>query len=247
MSSRMRQQRQEVIEYLDAVEAFDALPNVPLDSGDIENAYQRALGPATVGSTGKQGVLAVWRSVFAPLDQSDDFGRVFQFRHRVDILEDVLINRGASGTGISRDEWAEMIAATLTAQFQPTVARSPLIVDKDGVGDSFGGVEDESGEVKEFPTKYVVFTCTGTLLAATQSFIEKPVIDAGDPGAIVMTSATPGAAIFYTIDGTKPRPGKTLDTAPFAASGVTIKARAYLIGYLQPGSTDRDSITTATV
>jgi Chitobiase/beta-hexosaminidase C-terminal domain len=61
-------------------------------------------------------------------------------------------------------------------------------------------------------------------------------IDAGNLAAIVLAQTTPapGAAIFYTLDGTAaaPRnPAAHLYLAPFnAASGTTVRARAWLPG-----------------
>lgn len=68
------------------------------------------------------------------------------------------------------------------------------------------------------------------------------ILGAGSPptvavlgGGIILSSATPGAAIFYTLDGTAPiprNPAAVLYTAPFsAASGATLRARAWLAGF----------------
>jgi hypothetical protein len=61
-------------------------------------------------------------------------------------------------------------------------------------------------------------------------------IDASDLGAIALAEATAGAALFYTIDSSYPHPrnpAAQLFLAPFAApSGTTLRARAWLPGYL---------------
>jgi hypothetical protein len=64
--------------------------------------------------------------------------------------------------------------------------------------------------------------------------IETVVAVNSPPGTITLTCARPGAAIFYTTDGTMPSPRNgTLYTAPFAlGSGITLRARAFLAGYL---------------
>lgn len=237
MSSVMRQQRQELMEFIASLPIFDYLTIIQEDSDDVENEYERSLGPEQVNASGKQGILATFRTVFAPVDGgTDDVARVRKYIHTVRVLENVLINRSAvSGTLITYEEWIEMLDANITGIFVPTQASSPLITEP-------GGVRVVANE--DYPGKEITFACTGGIRAPEMPTVEKPVIDAGDPGAITMTSATPGAAIFYTTDGSKPRPGKTLYTGPFAASGVTIRARAYLIGHLQPGLRDRDSITT---
>ena len=55
-----------------------------------------------------------------------------------------------------------------------------------------------------------------------------------NPGAATLTCATPGAAVFYTIDGTRPAPrnGALALGALALLPGDTVKARAWLAGYL---------------
>jgi hypothetical protein len=56
------------------------------------------------------------------------------------------------------------------------------------------------------------------------------------PQTVAITSDQPGAAIYYTLDGSQPAPrdpSAHLYTAPFVVSSpVTIRARAWLAGYL---------------
>lgn len=76
------------------------------------------------------------------------------------------------------------------------------------------------------------FTTKGGFIGALPA-VTTPVITPG--ASIVMGCATGGAAIFYTLDGSNPQPRSgTLYTASFAAplAGITIKARAFLAGYL---------------
>jgi hypothetical protein len=63
-----------------------------------------------------------------------------------------------------------------------------------------------------------------------------PVVQASD-SILTLTTATTGAAIYYTLDGSYPTPATgTLYTAPFAApeTGTTVRAAAYKEG-LNPG------------
>lgn len=61
-------------------------------------------------------------------------------------------------------------------------------------------------------------------------------------GSISITCTTGGAAIFYTTDGTNPMPRSgTLYSAPFIPGAVTVRARAWLAGYL---ASDLTSLTT---
>ncbi|MDE2102205.1 MAG: chitobiase/beta-hexosaminidase C-terminal domain-containing protein [Patescibacteria group bacterium] len=51
-------------------------------------------------------------------------------------------------------------------------------------------------------------------------------------GNVTLACAQPGAAIFYRTDGALPTTSDTLYTAPFAAAGVLVTARAWLQGFL---------------
>jgi hypothetical protein len=61
-------------------------------------------------------------------------------------------------------------------------------------------------------------------------------IDPSDLSAVALAQVTPGAAIFYTLDGSAPiprNPAASLFLAPFmTTSGTTLRARAWLAGYL---------------
>jgi len=51
-------------------------------------------------------------------------------------------------------------------------------------------------------------------------------------GHVTLACAQPGAAIFYTLDGTPPNTSSSVYTTPVAASGVVVNARAWLAGFL---------------
>jgi hypothetical protein len=85
----------------------------------------------------------------------------------------------------------------------------------------------------------VTYDTTASTKAGTRLEIprlDELTIDASDLDAIALTNPAPGAAIFYTTNGTAaaPRnPAASLYLATFnAASGVTIRARAWLPGYI---------------
>ncbi len=66
--------------------------------------------------------------------------------------------------------------------------------------------------------------------------LSTPVVDANNFAAITLSQATPGAATFYTLDGSAPtprNPAATLFLAPFTANaGQTLRARTWLAGYI---------------
>lgn len=240
MSSIMRQQRSEFMDFLGAIATFDDLPLLAVDQGDIQNDYERALGTVIVGESGALGVVAMFATVIAPSDRaSDDSARVMKFIHRVGIFENVIVNRdsspGSKGTQVTYEEWIERLVRNTTGIFQPTVANSPFILDAAGAEEVTGKFAVGADSVLDLPGKMVKFFCYGGLGAPDMPTVAVPTIVNAD-GEITLATATPGAAIFYTLDGSRPRPGKTLYTAPFAtpAAGTLIQARAYLTGYLQP-------------
>ena len=80
-------------------------------------------------------------------------------------------------------------------------------------------------------------TATFTLTVAPQA--AAPVITpaGGDftaPVAVALSSATPGASLRYTLDGSEVTPAATAYSAPFTLTGsATVRARAYRTGYRQ--------------
>lgn len=59
-----------------------------------------------------------------------------------------------------------------------------------------------------------------------------PIIAAGSLGNYILGNAQPGAAIFYTTNGTLPTTSSTLYTGDNLPNGVTVNARAWLAGFL---------------
>ena len=80
--------------------------------------------------------------------------------------------------------------------------------------------------VKAFATHATISSSAVAELAITQ--VTTPTIQNNGYNAISITSATPGATIFYTTDGSTPTPSSTEYTAPLTenVSNVTIKAIA---------------------
>lgn len=233
--SVMRDQRTEFIAFLEALSAFDYLPMVAYDAADLENECQRALGPATVGDAGKQGVIAIFNTVVAPRDGRDDGSRVFRFLHQVAVLENPTINRftgaGSSGTQIDFEEWIERIVTNSVQVFKPTNAASYFTLEPEGIE----LVSAQFADDKEIPGKQATFSCLGTLDAPALTACATPTITADEEtGALTLACTTPGAALFYTTDGKRPSPQNgTLYTAPFIpAAGLTVKVRAWQWGYL---------------
>jgi hypothetical protein len=138
------------------------------------------------------------------------------------VFETPLINpqNNFDGTGKTGLETAVTIAALLHL-FLPAGANEPLVCISVGLGNDPDRVSYD-----------VVLSHRGGI-KYTIPQVATPAIsyDAGD---VTITCATAGAAIFYTTTNAEPTPRSgTLYTAPFAsASGVKVRARAWLAGYL---------------
>jgi len=76
---------------------------------------------------------------------------------------------------------------------------------------------------------------THVMLGAEWEQVATPVIVYDEEGRVQMTCATPGAQIFYTTDGSRPRPGNGAvytGVIEEVADGSVYQARAYLHGML---------------
>lgn len=216
MSSIRRTQRQEWQEHLQALEFFNDITILADDQHDIENEYERAIGEISVIGN-KSGIVVVLFTVPAKPDGKDQFGPVIQCYHVAHVVENVPVNRGDHGTGKTREEVVEKIIEATHAVFQPTTARSPFMLDDQGIE-----------PVQDMPSENVSFLCASNFEANLTAVATPVLTNAG--GDVTMTCATPGAAIFYTTDGTRPTPFSTLYVDTITLSG-TIKARAFLAGH----------------
>jgi hypothetical protein len=221
MASILRQQRQEIKDQLEAIPFFDVVNIVTEDAKDIDAEISKALGTLTEKG-GKMGVVVILLTARAKMDGRGEFGPVFsEIVHLLRVLEDPMVNRDVNGTGKVSTEVAEQICAALNG-FKPVTANGPLIAH-----DDLKPADDPN-----YPGHDVAFVTSGSL------DIELPQIDTPEiedtAGTISMSCGTDGAAIFYTTDGKKPAPRTgTLYLAPFEPGpGVTVKARAWLAGFL---------------
>ncbi len=137
------------------------------------------------------------------------------------ILEDVTLNE----TGKAALDVAIRLTA-LWSQARPDTFSSSLVPTEQVI---------TLGNDPKYLSYDVAFTTeSGTKIDIPR--LSAPVVDAGSLASVSLTCATPGAALFYTADGTAPiprNPSAALFQAPFAAlSGQTLRARAWLAGYL---------------
>lgn len=116
--------------------------------------------------------------------------------------------------------------AALWSQLKPDTFPAPLVLTDKPVSI---GADD----------KYLCYDVTATTEAGTKISIPRLAAltcDADDLALVTLAHETPGAAIFYTLDGSAPfprNPSASLVQGPFSATaGQRLRARAWLAGYL---------------
>lgn len=220
--------RQEWLDFLEAIPYFTDLTIVVEDKDDIQNEHERALGPGLVGDTGKQGIFIILLTVAMDVYETDGHGVIAgDVKLLARVYENVPVNRAPSGKGTGKPygEVAEQLATYTSGNCRPLSANSFITLCKPGI---------VLGNDPNWPCKDVYFTTTASI---SQKI---PIPQAATPvivmneGVATITCATPGAAIFLTLDGTKPNPFDALYAGPFMpAPGNKMKARAWLAGYLK--------------
>ena len=132
----------------------------------------------------------------------------------VSVVENVMVNMGANGTGLSAEEVALRVAALLQHRsFAPgrvLMADGKLITPK-----------PESlvqGKVEYVVRMKVPFALAAPALVATPGYHV-------DGASLTLTCETSGAAIYYTLDGSYPGPGNA--AAVLYAGPVTLEEGAF--------------------
>ena len=181
------------------------------------------------GRAGKVGLaILVQRPVFFP--GADDSSRRGQLVQAFTVLEHPTLNAGDLGTGITAEE-AAIELFNLLDHFNVTAANQVLSGFPGGAvvpDDSFTGLN-------AWEVRFQLFTSPGRDNACGLPLIDP---DSGSGAELVtLSTATAGAEIYYTLDGSYPRAGNgTLYAAPFApGAGVTVRAVAYKAGLLPSG------------
>jgi hypothetical protein len=222
MSGILNSIQQESADLLLADPFFEDIAVLTEHTKEIESEIARALGPLNERG-GKVGAVVVVLTPNANINFENVFGPFFD---DIDLVVLVSVNPtvnddATSGTGKKASEVAENVARVL---HHATIlsANGPILATKPGIRT----VEDD------YDSRNVNFQTSGGLRTAPPQ-VATPVITE-DHGAFTITCDTPGAAIFYTLNGKNPAPRVgTFYTAPFSAgSDLTLKARAWLAGYL---------------
>jgi len=190
----------------------------------IEDAINKALlGGYLEGETGKAGLCIQVLMPDAEVNESNVPGPQLDVVLFVRITENPLVNEGADGTGIHAEDAAMIVLQALHHWHREGRC---VYADKRAIRD---GDTDEDGHIT---FEVVVRTELGVSPLAR---VADPVITYA-AGNVTLASATSGAALYHTTDGSTPAPSNAaalLYAAPFAAaSGVTIRAAAFKSGLL---------------
>lgn len=216
--------QQQCADQLAATAFFAHITVLAEQVGDIINQAEMALGSATAIG-GKAGAFVCVMTPAANVNFGNVGGPFFD---EINISVQVTVNVPVAedencGVNVTALDICEQVCAALH-QFYPTGANAPLVAKSPTIHI----INREDNLI----TYLCEFRCMGGVRTVPPQ-VALPVIT-NTAGSISITCATAGAAIFYTLDGKNAAPlNGTFYTAPFTpATGLTLKARAWLAGYL---------------
>ena len=224
MSSVIEGIQAQIAAQLAATPYFASIPIVTEHIGDLQNQYAKAMGVADA-DTGKIGAIII---IISP-DANANWGNVpgpfyDEIKFSVQVSVNPSLANGTNGTGLTALDICENVCQALH-QFYPTLASGPIVPEKPTI--QLFDRDGDSGTV----TYLVNFKTMGGVRTVPPKIATPAIVNAG---TYTLTCSTSGAAIFYTTDGTNPSPlNGTFYTGAFTpGTGLTLKARAFLAGYL---------------
>lgn len=228
MSGQLSQLRQLVADRLSADAYFTDIPVFTEKKGDLDNEIGRSLGLLD-NTGGKIGLCVIVMAPTAGVAKPNLPGpHLDTISLVVHVEEAVMLNTGASGTGKAASDCAERVAALLH-RWIPDGRLNAVVAERNCISAALPAM----GEIA-----YAVRLATAAGLSVDLDTVATPAA-ASDPAAeapctVTLTCATAGAAIFYSLDGSRPSPtAGTLYVEPIAVeSACTLRAQAWLAGYL---------------
>jgi Chitobiase/beta-hexosaminidase C-terminal domain len=210
----------DVLAFLQSVPGLVDAKHLADNAGDIESRVIKSLAPVSGGSTDKAGLSVVVLLPEVDTVEENLPGPPATVRVEVQTLEQVMLNRGDSGTGLRSSQAAMEV---LRALHHHRLGDYLLYADKN--------------PVKPVPVKAGYLSHSVSMLVRTSGVQEPGKVSAIAPSIatveeediITLTCATAGAEIHYTTDGSYPSEANaTLYTAPFTAPevGTTVRAVA---------------------
>jgi len=210
----------DVTERLRSVAWFADVTVLMQTKGDVEAEVAEALGTLHEKS-GKYGLVAVVILPSAESAEANIPGPRLELKVKVQVIEAVLMNRGAEGTGKTASQGALRVLNAL----HHFVAhdRGVMVADRSPVVPV--PTEDHLQSYAAQLTLQAGLCGTGKV--NTPEFVQ---------GAqISITTTTPGAEIYYTTDGSYPSPENVAASKyanPLTPDNMKIRAAAYLDGLM---------------
>lgn len=218
--------RDDLAARLNADEWFSTINVLTERKSDLLSAIEKSIGPMKAKG-GKSGTCVVVMSPVATDDLPDVGAAILSPVLSFRILENPLINNSGVGTKKEALSTAKRIVM-LMKHFSIAGVCTALIPDKPTVVPVADPVAPVAYEVR-FRTR----DDDGQTIPKVLPVSLSPTGGAA-PQTVTLTCATPGAAIYYTKDGSYPWSGNataTLYTAPFSVtSPATVRAGAFLAG-----------------
>jgi hypothetical protein len=188
-------------------------PRTALSAAQIQTMINEALKGVTKRN-GKAGISIIVMMPEVREAEGNLPGVQGMLSLQIRVVENILINMGAEGTGQSCEEVALYVAGVL--QHRGFDGVSSLRLDANPV------VPMVEGLPRGF-VEYAVVMKSGFGQAAV-ALVATPVVEA-EAGSLTITCATGGAAIYYTLDGSYPGPGNA--AAVLYAGAVTLEVGSY--------------------
>lgn len=224
--------QQECADRLAADPFFQFIPVLTENIDDIANERDRALS-ANLVTGGKTGTCVTIVTPEANANFENVQGPLFDEVNIVaQIEENVIVNRDPDGTGTGLRA-AQIVVAVCRSfhQFFPLSANGPLVAIKPTV------------QLAKGTDGNLTYLCRFRTMSSAAELPAQltPPVAVNNAGVYTLTNNTPGAAVFYTTNGTNPsprNPSAALALAAFTPGpGLTLKARAWLAGYLASDTT----------
>ena len=216
--------QQEIADQISADPFFQFIPVFVESLKSYETAFNEAMGP-TNSVAGRTGACVTVLTPTADVSFPDVGGPEFtEIPIILLVQENKEANQGDNGTQQSALTIAEQCCARLH-QFFPLSATGPLICEKPTI---------IRGPDTEYVNYNVRFKTRGGLKGVAPQLAQPLLVN--NAGVITLTPPTPGAAVFYTLNGTNATPRNAnaiLALNPFTPPpGSILSVRAWLAGYL---------------
>lgn len=210
---------------------YDLRPRSAEEAAAIQDTINSALA-GMVGPETRAGLTILVPVPLFEVDKPDVPAPVGEIVLSVQVLEQIMINEGAGGTGLS----CEGAALTVLRLGHQLVLRPNQILFADGMRPLEVDREDWSADV----AWEVRFRVRGGFDPLPSCDLPSIVNAAGE---ITITATTSGAAVYYTLDGSYPwhgNPAAALYDTPFAApaAGTSLRAIATKPGLADSGAAE---------